>query len=98
MGGMGSRMRHFKIIDNDYIIAIGTGASNEEITEEEYTEILTAIHNKPAARDGYDYRLKTDLTWEEYEVTDPVPDEEDASPEDYQQALQQMGVNFNEEN
>lgn len=73
-------MRYYKTIDSGYIISIGTGSGGEEITESEYTEILSVIRDKPTARDGYDYRLKTDLTWEEYELPpvepEPLTDEE----------------------
>lgn len=73
-------MRFYKTIDNSYIISIGTGNSGTEITESEHSEILTAIRNKPTARDGFDYRLKTDMTWEEYELPpiepEPLTDEE----------------------
>lgn len=74
-------MRFYKTIDSGYIISIGTGNSGTEITEQEYAEILAVIRNKPTARDGFDYRLKTDLTWEEYALP-PIepepPTEEDA--------------------
>ena len=73
-------MRFYKTIDGGYIISIGTGNGGEEITEQEYAEILTVIRNKPTAREGFDYRLKTDLTWEEYELPpvepEPPTDEE----------------------
>ena len=73
-------MRHYKTIDSGYIISIGTGSGGEEITAQEYTEILSVIRNKPTAREGFDYRLKTDLTWEEYELPpvepEPLTDEE----------------------
>lgn len=73
-------MRYNKTIDNGYIISIGTGNGGSEITEAEYAEILATIRNKPTARDGYDYRLKTDLTWEEYALPpiepEPPTDEE----------------------
>ena len=73
-------MRYYKTIDNGYILSIGTGPRGTEITEAEYAEILTAIRNKPTPRDGYDYRLKTDLSWEEYELPpvepEPLTDEE----------------------
>ena len=73
-------MRYYKTIDNNSIISIGTGNSGSEITESEYSEILATIRNKPPSRDGYDYRLKTDLTWEEYAVPtiepEPPTDEE----------------------
>ena len=64
-------MRYYKIVDGEYLKAIGTGCGGEEITETEYNEILSVIQTKP--NDGYGYRLKTDLTWEQYEL----PIEED---------------------
>lgn len=67
-------MRYYKIIDSGYIISVGSGFGGTEITEQEYAEILTIIRNKPTARDGYDYRLKTDLTWESYKIDPPDPD------------------------
>ena len=73
-------MRNYKITDNSYILSIGTGSGGTEITEQEYSEILAAIRNKPTPRDGYDYRLKTDLTWEEFKLPpvepEPLTDEE----------------------
>lgn len=73
-------MRHNKIIDNGYVISIGTGNGGTEITEQEYAEILATIRNKPTTREGFDYRLKTDLTWEEYALPpiepEPPTDEE----------------------
>lgn len=65
-------MKYFKQINNGYLIAIGTGTGNIEITEEEYNSILSLIQNRPQA-DGKGYRLKTDLTWEEYDL--PAPPE-----------------------
>ena len=68
-------MRFFKIINNGYIEAIGKGNSGTEITKEEYTEILSVIQNKPPRTETKDYRLKTDLTWEEYDrEPDPEPE------------------------
>lgn len=68
-------MRYYKNIIDGYIINIGTGVGGTEITESEYNEILTIIKNKPARTATTDYRLKTDLTWEEYEhEPDPEPE------------------------
>ena len=67
-------MRKFKTIDGGYIISIGTGNGGTEITESEYAEILAVIRNKPTARDGYDYRLKTDLILEEYALPPIEPE------------------------
>lgn len=88
-------MSYYKVTSNDYILAIGTGNVGEKITESEYNEILSVIHSAPY-KDGYGYRLKTDLSWEEYEMPVPEPVEEEAIAEDYEQALQEMGVDFND--
>ena len=61
-------MSYFKQIHGGYITAIGVAIFGEEITSEEYSTILKVIQSKPTASDGYDYRLKTDLTWEQYEL------------------------------
>lgn len=66
-------MRFYIQKDEEYIYGIGTGESGEEITEEEYNGLMTIIRNRPV-REGYGYKLKTDLTWEEYE-TQPDPDD-----------------------
>lgn len=65
-------MRCYKSVSDGYIISVGTGAGNTEITEQEYNQILGVIQNKPAATETTDYRLKTDLTWEAYAV-EPQP-------------------------
>lgn len=68
-------MRFFKYINDDYLLGIGTGNGGTEIAETEYNEILAVIRNKPARTETVDYRLKTDLTWEEYEhEPDPEPE------------------------
>lgn len=68
-------MRYYKEISDNYLISIGTGSGHEEITSEEYSQIMSVIRSKPSAEEGYDYRLKADLTWELVEV--PVIDEGD---------------------
>lgn len=66
-------MRYYKIIDGEYLKAIGTGNGGIEITEAEYGEISSVIQNRPAPESGYAFRLKTNLTYERYEL----PAEED---------------------
>ena len=39
-------MRYYKLIENDTIIAIGTGAGGTEITESEYNALLSEIREK----------------------------------------------------
>lgn len=69
-------MRFYKQISDGYILAIGTGNGGTEITGDEYNDILAVIHSKPAATETTDYRLREDLTWEEYPVDPPDPDPE----------------------
>lgn len=68
-------MRYYKNINNGYITAIGTGGGGVEIAESEYSQIMNVIHAKPARTETTDYRLKTDLTWEEYDRP-PEPEPE----------------------
>ena len=67
-------MRYYKILQDGYIISIGKGEGGEDLTESEYTQILDSIRNKPSAPDGYEYLLKSDLTWELLEL--PVAPED----------------------
>ena len=60
-------MRYYKIIDNGYILGIGTGAGGTEITQGEYDAIMSAIRVKPSDTGTIGYRLTTALTWESYE-------------------------------
>lgn len=48
----------------------------KEITETEYNEILSMLHSRLTAPDGFAYRLTENLEWELYEL----PTEE-ADPE-----------------
>lgn len=73
-------MRYYKLIENGYLIAIGTGVGGIEITEEEYNSILAHIRSCPEAPEGYGYRLKEDLTWELYEL--PIVEETDISSDE----------------
>lgn len=41
-------MRYYKLIENDKLVAIGTGYDGAEITEDEYTELLAVIREKAA--------------------------------------------------
>lgn len=77
--------RYNKHISGDEIIAIGTGVGGTEITKVEYDEIMAIIQNRPSA-DGKGYRLKTDLTWEAYDLP-PVPEPSDEDELSDTQAL-----------
>ena len=69
-------MRYYKQINGDYVSAVGANIDGEEITAGEYQAIVETLRNKPTPPVGFDYRLKTDLTWELYELPpeDPDPD------------------------
>ena len=69
-------MSYYKIVKDGYIPQIGIDCGGEEITEAEHNEIAAAIDERPTPPDGYDYRLKTDLTWELVEM--PEPEDVDA--------------------
>lgn len=75
-------MKYFKNIQDNYIAALSTGCGGEEITQEEYEHILSLVRSCPKADPGYQYRLKTDLTWELVELppedTDPEISESEA--------------------
>ena len=69
--------RYYKQTDSTYILAVGVGAGGIEISADEYSEILSVIQNRPTA-EGKGYRLKADLTWEEYDPpTVPEPSDDD---------------------
>ena len=84
-------MRYYKIEQEGYILVVGVGSGGKEIDETEYNDIVNVIENKPISSEEYDYRLKSDLTWEKYKIT---PEEEipEATEEDYQNALRELGV------
>lgn len=69
-------MSLYKRISDGYIEAIGKNIGGIEITESEYDEILSIIQLKPPREDNIDYRLKEDLTWEQYTVEPPDPNPE----------------------
>ena len=74
-------MRYYKIVESGYLVVIGTGNGGAEITKEEYENILTVINEKPIAENGYDYRLKEDLTWELYELP-IIPESDEVSSDE----------------
>lgn len=78
-------MRHYKQVSGEDILAVGMGTGYTEITEAEYSEILAVIRNRPAAG-GKGYRLKTDLTWEAYDLP-PAPEPSDADELTDEEAL-----------
>ena len=83
---------YFKRVEEGYITLIGTGNDADEISREEYEAIRIAIQNRPVSEPGYTYKLRTDLTWELFEVP-PIPEEDlEATEDDYRDALAELGV------
>lgn len=70
---------YYKQIKNGYIVAVGIGRHNVEITEAEYNNIMQIVDNRPVPPEGYGYRLTPGLTWELYEL--PAPPDETGAPE-----------------
>lgn len=96
-------MRYYKLVIDNFIMCVLSTSTRDcgaEIDREEYDAIADAISGKPSAPSGYTYKLHADnLEWELVELPpDPDPPEEDATEEDYQNALEQMGVDLNAEN
>lgn len=75
-------MRYYKKIEDGYIAMTGVGAGGVEITAEEYVQLKEIFYSMPEAAEGYAYRLKEDLTWEEYEIPVSDHDEEEISDEE----------------
>lgn len=75
----------YKYINDKFIIGVGTGSGGEEITEQEYNNILDKINNRPEAPEGYSYRLTTAMEWELAEIPkiEPTTEEIIESEEDY---------------
>lgn len=66
-------MRYYKMIEENTIVGIGSGMGGEEITQEEYRDILQIILSRPAAPTGYALVLTAALQWD----SRPLPPEED---------------------
>ena len=86
-------MMYQKNTENGYIVSIVKGVSVGNITEAEYQAIKDIIRNKPTAEQGYDYRLREDMTWELYQLPEPEPEaDEEATEADYLASLAELGV------
>ena len=88
-------MNYCVLITDGYVSGIASSVNQlpHPITETEKNEIFSILCNKPPAPDGYDFKLKADsLKWVMVEL--PPDPGDDATEADYQNALEQMGVNF----
>ena len=66
-------MRYYKVVENGYIVRIGTGLGGTEIDLDEYIAITDVLSSAPEDTDTVGYRLREDLTWEEYQIA-PIED------------------------
>lgn len=81
--------KYFKQSQNGYIFYISQDIGGIEISENEYSTILSAIRNCPTAPDGYGYRLREDLSWELYELP-IIPPTEEAEELTYDEILEAL--------
>lgn len=62
-------MSFYKVVEDGYIIFIGTGACcGDEITCDEYNELLALIKKAPTSEDGYSHRLTVEKEWERFKL------------------------------
>lgn len=92
----------YKQIKGNILIAIGEskviGENQTEISETEYNNIMSIIQNKPTDTDTIIYKLNaTTLEYEPYDRPIEPVIEPEATIEDYQTALTELGVNVSEE-
>lgn len=84
-----------KIVLDGYIAAVTTGNGTKQITESEYNTILSLIHNRPIAPDGFTYKLKADtLTWELVELPEPSSEDDEATEEEIKKLFDRYGVEY----
>ena len=88
-------MKYGIVSDGIYIYAVSINAQGQnKVTREKYEQILSLLLERPIAQDGYEYLLRADtLEWELVELPpEPDPGEDEATAEDYEAALQELGV------
>ncbi len=74
-------MRYFKTLRDGYILTVGIGNIETEITQEEYNSLYEMFMSMPS-ENGYDFLLKADsLTWEKVEAQEE-PEEDELTDEE----------------
>ena len=70
----------YKIVSGGFIDGFGTNGSDgvDEITEAEYQHLRAVFAERPTPPEGYDYRLREDLSWELVETEEPELDDSEA--------------------
>lgn len=82
--------KYFKNIEGDYIVSISTGSGAKEITQEEYDNIMSVIRSRPTPEVGFDYKLRTDLTWETVEVEVIPEDDKEISDNEFMDMIEEV--------
>jgi hypothetical protein len=60
-------MKYYKVVEDGYISVIGEDICGQEISEEEYQNILDAISAKPEDTENISYRLQDiSLVWKAF--------------------------------
>lgn len=101
-------MRYCKLIENGKIIAIGTNCGGEEITEAEYNALLSEIRAKAnLVNQLYNGEITIEEVPTEWQeeiqrrvderiVAEAEAAEAEATEGDYQAALREMGVKYDQ--
>ena len=81
-----------KHVDNGYVVMVSNTNDGIIISQEEYSNIMAAINNRPPIKDGYIRMLKDNsLEWEF--VKSRLDDRDmEATNDDYRIALEQIGA------
>ena len=92
----------YKQIEDKILVGIGEsksiGNNQTEISETEYNNILSIIQSKPEDTDTIIYKLNAEsMQYEPYDRPIEPVIEPEATVEDYQTALTELGVNISEE-
>ena len=84
-----------KFVLNGYVIAVGEGLVGEQISDADYSALIAIIQSKPTPPTGYEYKLRADtLEWELVEAPEEEIIDGEATVEDYESALTEVGVNL----
>ena len=60
-------MKYYKRVSGGYLTHVGVDCGGTEISREEYEALLEVIQGRPVEV-GKGFRLREDLSWEEYDL------------------------------
>lgn len=93
-------VNYCRIKDGEYVVGIASSENEfaNAISAEEAERLNALFRNAPTAPDGYCNRLRTDtLEWELVELPPEEEQDDEATAEDYEAALSELGVNVDAE-